>query len=261
MQCCEFCIIILFSTLTFAKNDDYILHQGSIRSDSKIVSGEVIDITNVPCQVSVKHDQSHKCGGSILNKRFILTAAHCLKLFQVKRTTVSAGSNNPYENETSFNAKAFYLHPLYETVDYDFGIIELSEDILFNERQKSASLPQADEDIPDGTLLQASGWGQTNNISESPYILRGVKLPKIDQVTCRLAYSKHTTSITDRMLCAGYFEGGLDSCYGDSGGPLLSGNTIVGVTSWGISCGCPGYPGVYAKVSAVRQWIRDITGS
>lgn len=62
------------------------------------------------------------------------------------------------------------------------------------------------------------------------------------------------------MVCAGYENGGFDSCQGDSGGPLVSDGVLVGVVSWGKGCAEPGFPGVYAKVSAVREWIYKQTG-
>ena len=59
------------------------------------------------------------------------------------------------------------------------------------------------------------------------------------------------------MLCGG--EEGKDTCQGDSGGPLvISVNgkwTLIGVTSWGIGCGDYNKPGVYAKVSALLNWV------
>ena len=57
------------------------------------------------------------------------------------------------------------------------------------------------------------------------------------------------------MLCAGQL--GKDSCQGDSGGPLIraSSGLLVGVTSWGNGCALDGYPGVYARTSAVKDWL------
>lgn len=62
--------------------------------------------------------------------------------------------------------------------------------------------------------------------------------------------------VTPRMLCAGILDvGGKDSCQGDTGGPLLNNNVVVGVISWGFRCGTPEYPGVTARVSALMDWI------
>ena len=58
------------------------------------------------------------------------------------------------------------------------------------------------------------------------------------------------------MICAGLTEGGKDSCQGDSGGPMVdSEGRQVGVVSWGYGCAYPGYPGVYAEVSAFIDFI------
>ncbi len=59
------------------------------------------------------------------------------------------------------------------------------------------------------------------------------------------------------MICAG--ELFTDSCQGDSGGPLvvrLNGQLKqAGVTSFGIGCGRPRFPGVYTRVSEFNTWI------
>ncbi|GAB0095144.1 trypsin [Sergentomyia squamirostris] len=266
MYCCDFWIIFLLFTLSpsLAVEDRFNFYQRNIfRSENRIVGGEFVDITKVPCQVSVQylnrntHLNTHLCGGSILNERFILTAAHCFDMIPLQLVSVYIGSNSTKENGTSFNVTHVNIHPNYKAYDYDFTILELSENITFNERQKPAVLPKNQEDIPDGALLRTSGWGETQNANESNKFLRGVEVVKINQNLCNQAYSG---DITDRMVCAGFMEGGKDSCQGDSGGPLLMGNLLVGVVSWGEDCACPGYPGVYAKVSSVRQWIRNITG-
>lgn len=70
--------------------------------------------------------------------------------------------------------------------------------------------------------------------------------------------------ITPRMICAGLKEGGKDSCQGDSGGPLTIQNDdepeLIGVVSFGSGCARPNYPGVYARVTSVREWIQEETG-
>ena len=68
-----------------------------------------------------------------------------------------------------------------------------------------------------------------------------------------LYYDESTNNITNHMLCAGVPESGKDSCYGNSGGPLIvqgknhDQHVFIGVVSWGLGgCGVPNYPGIYA---------------
>merc|ERR1712062_311997 len=75
---------------------------------------------------------------------------------------------------------------------------------------------------------------------------------------------KDYVKITELMLCAAS-ETSQDSCQGDSGGPLITKKEnsqsyeLIGVVSWGIGCGFPAYPDVYARVTDVMDWIELIT--
>ena len=69
------------------------------------------------------------------------------------------------------------------------------------------------------------------------------------------------------MICAGLYSGGLDGCQGDSGGPLVvideqsNSPVLAGVVSWGVGCARPGQFGVYADVSAAREFINGVINS
>lgn len=84
-------------------------------------------------------------------------------------------------------------------------------------------------------------------------------MPIVNQESCSRAYASFN-GITDRMICAGYTEGGKDACQGDSGGPLVANGTLVGIVSWGYGCANANYPGVYSRVAAARDWVRERSG-
>lgn len=87
-----------------------------------------------------------------------------------------------------------------------------------------------------------------------------IEIPIANQNKCKRTYSN---GITSRMICAGSLEGGKDSCFGDSGGPLACSvnrvNLLVGLVSFGPDeeCGKANSPGVYSKISTVREWIDE----
>lgn len=87
-------------------------------------------------------------------------------------------------------------------------------------------------------------------------------VPVANQSYCNQRYGG---MITPRMICAGFKKGGKDSCQGDSGGPMTFDDDegtrqLVGVVSFGTGCARPSYPGVYARVTSVRSWIKSETG-
>ena len=62
------------------------------------------------------------------------------------------------------------------------------------------------------------------------------------------------------MICAGEDNGDKDACQGDSGGPLVVDGKLAGVVSWGIGCAEAQYPGVYANIATLSDFISTKTG-
>lgn len=110
------------------------------------------------------------------------------------------------------------------------------------------------EQIPRGTTTESE--------KEAQKFLRKATVPIVSRAKCLAKYDaapapEGTGSIKEFNVCAGKEAGGVDTCYRDSGGPLVeqaSGN-VVGLVSWGIGCGEAKYPGVYARVGSVMDWI------
>ncbi|XP_052563818.1 trypsin-2-like [Culex pipiens pallens] len=234
-------------------------------TNHRIVGGFPIDIRDAPFQVSLNYYREHWCGGSLIGSRWILTAAHCMDVSDIPLMKVRVGSTHHESGGELVEIRRVLPHPLYNSssVDYDFGLyfalLELEESVQLSEEFFAVELPGRGEPVEDGQLLQVSGWGDTQNEEECDDVLRATIVPAVNQEECRRAYSTGH-EVTDRMICAGYLGGGQSACHGDSGGPLVHGRTVVGVVSWSRGCAQPGYPTVYGRVAAVRDWIEENSG-
>ena len=99
-----------------------------------------------------------------------------------------------------------------------------------------------------------SGWGTLSSGGSSPNKLQEVTVQVTENANCG---NYPQNEITANMMCAG--TEGKDSCQGDSGGPLVTKVSnryhLVGVVSWGYGCAAANYPGVYARITKVLDWI------
>ncbi|XP_052751036.1 vitellin-degrading protease-like [Galleria mellonella] len=224
----------------------------------RIVGGEDVEISEAPYQASILYLGRHSCGGAIISKNIIVTAAHCMMAPNPSDYEVRVGSSSNTRGGDVYSVGDFVSHPgfSYKGMDSDIALIWLSRPIVFNENASSIDLMESGKELEDGDMAIVTGWGNTVEGGGNPKILQKTQVPKVNERDCYHAYSPDYT-ITSRMLCAGYPEGGKDACQGDSGGPLVHGNKLVGVVSWGLGCARPQYPGVYAKISALRTWLDE----
>ncbi|MDM8525452.1 serine protease [Desulfococcaceae bacterium HSG8] len=207
------------------------------------------------------------CGASLVHSRWAVTAAHCVKEqflgieLEVAPEDVDVVLDiHDLKNDTGqrISVKKIILHPSHSLVtsDSDIALLELEEDVLYQ------PIPLVAKDtVLEGKEALVIGWGVTDDcwFCEASETLQQASVPIVSDQACRESYSNE--EITDNMLCAGYSEGGTDTCSGDSGGPLIvqEGDTwrLAGITSWGDGCGEPGYYGVYTRVSQFIDFIYE----
>ncbi|MGE0634086.1 MAG: serine protease [Pseudobdellovibrionaceae bacterium] len=233
--------------------------------EQKIVGGVEASIGEFPFIVSLQ-SSSHFCGGSLIRKNWVLTAAHCVRSGRVQKILIGLHDQKQAHNAEVKTPKRIVAHPQYSnsTLDFDYALIELDSDsnyapVAVNETE--IAIPSS----ADGAIMSTTaGWGTTSEGSFAlPNLLQKVDVPLVTSSACNESY---TGQITDRMICAGFEDGGKDSCQGDSGGPLIVKDEngqmfLAGVVSWGQGCARPKYYGVYSKVNAVSAWIYQTTGT
>lgn len=128
-----------------------------------------------------------------------------------EQITLRIGSHYYGSSGSIIKTKNIFAHNEYNsrTIDYDYALVELHDALNFTDQIQPVALPSIDEEIPDGTFCLISGWGNTQNSSESRSKLRGAEVPVVNQDICAQAY-KSTNNVTPRMICAGFEQGGKD---------------------------------------------------
>ncbi|XP_028837466.1 trypsin-2-like [Denticeps clupeoides] len=218
--------------------------------DDKIVGGYECKAYSQPWQVSLNAGY-HFCGGSLINKDWVVSAAHCYK----SRIEVRLGEHNigiNEGNEQFISSEKVIRHPNYDSwnIDNDVMLIKLSRSATLNQYVQPVALPTSCP--PAGTMCRVSGWGNTMSSTADSDKLQCLEIPIISDRDCNNSYPG---MITNSMFCAGYLEGGKDSCQGDSGGPVVCNGQLQGIVSWGYGCAQKDNPGVYAKVCIFTSWI------
>lgn len=207
------------------------------------------------------------CGGSIISRDFVLTAAHCAHLTE----KIVIGDYNrtkldKFENIVSIKDK--YVHPRYDSYGYgyDLALLKLAEPIEWNRFVRPICLPDLGSDLKLMTNLTVAGFGFTEKIDKNTgkeaNALMVANIPLVSEEVCHEQWPDgHEFDI---MYCAGKHkkDGKLesDACDGDSGGPasiqVKNRWTVFGVVAFGDSLCQWGY-GAYTKVPYFLDWIRE----
>lgn len=126
--------------------------------------------------------------------------------------SIRAGSTLRNQGGTVVNVAAIHQNPDFDWsyIDYDISILELAEELEFSSSIGPISLPEVNQIVEAGTNSTVTGWGTTTEGGSLPSILQVVQVPIVSLEECRAAYGQ--ADVTDRMVCAGYTEGGKDAC-------------------------------------------------
>ncbi|KAF5305583.1 hypothetical protein FQA39_LY01674 [Lamprigera yunnana] len=262
---------------------------GFEKSTDRVYGGQITDKDELPWMALLRYnnkdgtDAGFKCGGTLISKRYILTAAHCVLIntyYGFSLVSVRLGEwristekdceekqANLQCNDPVVDLKISQVIP---SADYDgrsgkhdIALIRLERDVQFTDYVKPICLPNAQHLDPlPNTYLLIAGWGQTENSSNSDYKLRA-EVPVQPREICTKKI-RQRGPITDDQICAGGTDG-KDTCAGDSGGPLMGKFPEIikgrkqfyqeGVVAWGVGCGITGFPAIYTRVSKHVDWI------
>lgn len=253
---------------------------------TRIVNGEQAKPNSWPWQVSMQvwPDSRpeptflHTCGGTLIHKNWVLTAAHCFLRYadELQRWRMCLGKHNLTITEPSehcFSVLGIYRHEGFKypsvPLEFDIALVRLDGDVTPSNEISFACLPSNEEVLPNGKKCYATGWGDETGNSLNPKAaeaLNQVALPVVEYDTCkRMDY--WWFQIKPSMICCGYaLPDELKSvCQGDSGGPLVCQDQmgrpweVHGITSFGpFGCVMNKKPSVFTRSSAYLPWIENV---
>ncbi|KAM3966657.1 chymotrypsin-2 [Aphomia sociella] len=223
--------------------------------ETRIVGGEDAPEGGIPYQVSLRSLlNSHFCGGSILNNRWVLTAAHCTAGQSARSIRVVVGTNSLKSGGDYYSVESIIVHDDYNSylITNDVSLIKVSKDIKFSDKVQPIPLP--DHDTEGGANLLLTGWGRLSYPGLLPNRLQMINLTALSTERCQSLMNK-INPVFDTQICS-LTKSGEGACHGDSGGPLVEDGSVVGIVSWGMPC-ARGYPDVYTRVFSFKDWILE----
>jgi len=236
-----------------------------VTETNRIVGGNNTNPLEFPWMVGLSFNATWFCGGTLVSKKHILTAAHCT--YEAVECKIFVGIHNLYEITTNhtYASNVFYEHPYYnpKEIKNDVALVELPDEIEFTDTMRPICLPLLGEENADldGFKMVATGWGKTNDGSKISPELNKLNVTVVENKKCKESYGD---IIKETNICAIGMEG-QGTCQGDSGSALQhqeKGPWVQeGIVSFGSSTGCgTGHPNGYSRLAYYLEFIQSITG-
>lgn len=237
----------------------------------QIWHGDDAEKGEFPFMVRLLAEGEHTCGGSLINKKVVLTAAHCMLVNGNIREGISVvvgdwSSESEEENEQTLKTVRTIVHPMYseKAFDYDIALLILEKEVEISKTVDIISLPEDRKLYEEGTPVTIAGWGEFDESKEIPPILQKHVYEVSNKEECAAHWEKQQVDVTEDMMCAGNPPIQAWAFSGDSGGPVFSKQTdkfvLLGATSWGTDQPTNYTYDISADVHFFKGWIEDNMG-
>lgn len=219
----------------------------------RIVGGSAASANQFPYQVALLRQGSLSCGGSLITAKWVLTAAHCVisgnQVVQPSMVTVLAGTIYLNRGGVRRSVRRIISHERYGNFRNDIAVMELQQAYQMGSSISTIALRRTA--VPSGSTVTISGWGRLYTNGPLPSVLQYNRATALSNFGCA-----RETGISTGLLCLRSSVNN-GACNGDSGGPAVYSNQLVGVANFVVNgCGSSRSDG-YAQVSDFVQWIES----
>ncbi|KAK7889634.1 hypothetical protein WMY93_025194 [Mugilogobius chulae] len=202
-----------------------------IVTGSVIINGEKAKDGALPYMASLQNMFGHHvCGGFLVAKNFVLTAAHCFAEQPVRVVLGNHNLRNSRNKGQIIEIEKWLKHESYKQVGLgdDVMLLKLKNEAVLGNDVLTIQLPSALVQVQPHDVCQVAGWGATHTGGSSVNELMVTDVSIIDMTTCKEQWK----GLPHNVICAGGYTTNTGFCQGDSGGPLVCKNTAVGIVSF-----------------------------
>ncbi|XP_078380606.1 chymotrypsinogen B-like [Oculina patagonica] len=256
---------ILIALIFFSLGPVFSQARCGYRPGARIIGGSTATPNSWPWQLSLRLMNGHKCGASLINSRWAITAAHCVVANNDPHVyTLVAGAHKIDGDGMVYRVNKIIVHAGF-SMSYlrnDVALLRLAVPVKLDGKVGTVCFPKSGSGVSPGTRCWISGWGTERfnfwGWAKPPKYLQQANVPVVDSKACAQKAGSLVHDAT--MVCIG--GQGKGACYGDSGGPLVceeGGRWVLrGVASWvgGRKCKTDNYS-MYARVSYFINWINQ----
>ncbi|XP_037946796.1 venom serine protease-like [Teleopsis dalmanni] len=241
----------------------------------RITNGQEANKHEYPSMVALRDITSPQlifCGGNIISHRHILTAAHCTSTHRDPSRIMAYAGDHDLSSTTEsafaaqYNIQQIIQHPGYisnsAAVANDIALLVTSRIIEWSRGVGPVCLPyrQSAESFT-YLYVNVAGWGTLTFAGSKSNTLQKAELLTMDNRACQIQYN---STILPSQICTYDYSGtGRDSCQYDSGGPVIQKQTrmyLIGIISFGRTCGTRYAVGVNTRITAFLNWIWSYVG-